>query len=219
MRAFIANVQRADLDPIEEAHAVAQMRDLGLSIETIARHVGWSIATVSARLKLLDLEPEVQQLVSQSRLPRDSRVSTALLRIPSSAARVKLARRLARPGVSIPAIVRAAEKLTERLTAEQTVSDAKSPATKLAGQLPPATQTAHWKTVKAAAEGMCTDCDVNPRLPAAPDPAWALVLHSAESTCDACAMNPKTLRSLNVCEQCPAVDLLKRLANAGKRGD
>lgn len=67
--ALVENLQRADLDAIEEAeafHVLAHQH--GLSHEEIAARVGRSRAAVSNALRLLKLDPEVQELVRDGRL-------------------------------------------------------------------------------------------------------------------------------------------------------
>jgi ParB family chromosome partitioning protein len=65
--ALVENVQRADLNAIEEAQAYRQLADdFGLAHEEIARRVGRSRPAVSNRLRLLDLPTEVQQAVVDS---------------------------------------------------------------------------------------------------------------------------------------------------------
>ena len=67
--AIVENVQRADLDPIEEAHAYRQLVDeFGLSQEEVARRVGRARATVTNTLRLLELDPEVQAAIVDGRI-------------------------------------------------------------------------------------------------------------------------------------------------------
>ena len=67
--ALIENLQREDLDPIEEAEAYARLsREFGMKQEEIAKRVGKSRATVANAIRLLDLEPSVSDLVSQGLL-------------------------------------------------------------------------------------------------------------------------------------------------------
>lgn len=67
--ALIENLQREGLDPIEEAEAYARLfREFGLKQEEIARRVGKNRATVANAIRLLDLDPAVQALVSQKLL-------------------------------------------------------------------------------------------------------------------------------------------------------
>ena len=64
--ALIENLQRADLHPLEEAMAFGTMRDqLGYSIRRIGERVSRSKGYVENRLKLLDLDGGLQQLISE----------------------------------------------------------------------------------------------------------------------------------------------------------
>lgn len=67
--ALIENLQREDLNPMEEAEAYARLaREFGLKQEEIAQRVGKSRATVANAIRLLELDPSVQNLVSQNLL-------------------------------------------------------------------------------------------------------------------------------------------------------
>ena len=63
--AIVENVQRADLNAMEEAHAYRQLADeFGLTQDDIATRVGRARSTVANTLRLLDLEPSVQQALA-----------------------------------------------------------------------------------------------------------------------------------------------------------
>jgi ParB family transcriptional regulator, chromosome partitioning protein len=63
---LIENLQRSDLNPIEEAHGYARLRDeFGMKQEEIALKVGRSRAAVANALRLLDLHPQIQTWVGQ----------------------------------------------------------------------------------------------------------------------------------------------------------
>jgi ParB family transcriptional regulator, chromosome partitioning protein len=67
--ALVENIQRADLNPLEEAEALRRLIDeCGLTHEQTAEAVGRSRAAVSNLLRLLDLIPEVQALVRDGAL-------------------------------------------------------------------------------------------------------------------------------------------------------
>jgi len=66
---LIENLQRADLNPIEEAHAYARLAtEFGLRQEDIALKVGRSRASVANSMRLLDLHEQVQAWVTQGLL-------------------------------------------------------------------------------------------------------------------------------------------------------
>ena len=68
--ALIENLQRADLNPIEEAQAYcpARLTNSGCAQEDIAQKVGKSRASVANAMRLLDLDPQVQTWVVQDLL-------------------------------------------------------------------------------------------------------------------------------------------------------
>lgn len=64
---LIENLQRADLNPIEEAQGYARLAsEFGLRQEEIAQKVGRSRAGVANAMRLLDLHPQVQTWVTQN---------------------------------------------------------------------------------------------------------------------------------------------------------
>ncbi|HEY0974490.1 MAG TPA: ParB/RepB/Spo0J family partition protein [Solimonas sp.] len=67
--ALIENIQRADLNPLEEAEALHKLIvECGLTHEACAESVGKSRAAVTNLLRLMELQADVQQLVREQRL-------------------------------------------------------------------------------------------------------------------------------------------------------
>jgi len=67
--ALVENVQRADLDPIDEATAYRQLIDeFGLTQERVAERVGKARASVANTLRLLDLHADVQAAIAEGRI-------------------------------------------------------------------------------------------------------------------------------------------------------
>ena len=67
--AIVENVQRADLNAMEEAHAYRQLADeFNLTQDEIATRVGRARSTVANTLRLLDLEPSVQQALADGNI-------------------------------------------------------------------------------------------------------------------------------------------------------
>jgi len=63
--ALVENIQREDLDPIEEAHAYRQLiDDFAMTQEQVATRVGRARSTVANTLRLLDTDPAVQLAVA-----------------------------------------------------------------------------------------------------------------------------------------------------------
>jgi ParB family chromosome partitioning protein len=67
--AIVENVQRADLNAMEEAHAYRQLADeFNLTQDEIATRVGRARSTVANTLRLLDLEPSVQRALADGNI-------------------------------------------------------------------------------------------------------------------------------------------------------
>lgn len=63
------NIVRSSLNPYEEAIAVKAMLDRGLTEDGAAQALGWPKARVTARVRLLELPEQAQQLTGQSVIP------------------------------------------------------------------------------------------------------------------------------------------------------
>jgi ParB family chromosome partitioning protein len=67
--ALVENIQRADLNAMEEAHAYRQLVDeFGLSQDDIAKRVGRARTTIANTLRLLDADPAVQVAVTDGHI-------------------------------------------------------------------------------------------------------------------------------------------------------
>jgi ParB family chromosome partitioning protein len=81
--ALVENVQRADLNPIEEASAYRELIDgFGLTHEAVAQRVGKSRVAISNALRLLDLAPETRQTIIDGRISEGHGRALAALTIP-----------------------------------------------------------------------------------------------------------------------------------------
>ncbi|HYF25612.1 MAG TPA: ParB/RepB/Spo0J family partition protein [Baekduia sp.] len=98
--ALVENMAREDLNPVEEARAVAALvEDLGLTREEVGRRVGRSRVAVSNLLRLLDLPDEVLDALEDGRLTEGH--GRALLLADDHADRRRLARAAAEGGWSV----------------------------------------------------------------------------------------------------------------------
>lgn len=110
--ALIENVQRKDLNPIEEAVAIRALIDeLGVTHDEVAERLGRSRPVVTNALRLLTLAPSVQQRIAAGSL--SAAHGRALAAITEPAAQERLAVRISAEGLS----VRATEEAVRRLTA------------------------------------------------------------------------------------------------------
>jgi ParB family transcriptional regulator, chromosome partitioning protein len=98
--ALVENMAREDLNPVEEARAVAALvEELGLSREAVGKKVGRSRVAISNLLRILDLPDEVLALIEAGRLTEGH--GRALLMAPEHADRRRLARAAAEQGWSV----------------------------------------------------------------------------------------------------------------------
>lgn len=98
--AVIENMAREDLNPIEEARAVATLvDDAGLTKEQVGKRVGRSRSAISNLLRILDLPPEAIELIEQGSLSEGH--GKALLLAEDHADRRSLARTAAIEGWSV----------------------------------------------------------------------------------------------------------------------
>ncbi len=97
--ALIENLQREDLNPLEQAQSLARLAsEFGLTHEQVAKAVGRSRASVSNLLRLLDLEDEVKELLAAGTI--DMGHARALLPLDGKG-QVELARKAAARGLSV----------------------------------------------------------------------------------------------------------------------
>ncbi len=107
--ALIENLQREDLNPMDEAFGYARlMKEFGLTQELAAERVGKARASVANALRLLQLDPETQGYISKGLLSVGH--AKVLLGLENAAERQLLARRTIEEGVS----VRVLEQLVQR---------------------------------------------------------------------------------------------------------
>lgn len=104
--ALIENIQRANLNPMEEAEAYQRLADeFQMTQEEIAKKVGKKRASVANTLRLLSLSPEVRQFLMQGKVSQGH--AKALLSVGDPIKQRELAKRI----VSEKLSVRAAEAL------------------------------------------------------------------------------------------------------------
>ncbi|MEO7318792.1 MAG: ParB/RepB/Spo0J family partition protein [Chthoniobacteraceae bacterium] len=114
--ALIENLQREDLNAIEEARAFARLaREFGLRQEDIAGKVGKSRAAVANSMRLLDLAEQVQSWLTQDRISVGH--AKVLLSVKSHEEQAVIAEEIIRRSLT----VRAAEQLVVRHFAESGV--------------------------------------------------------------------------------------------------
>jgi len=113
--ALVENLQREELNPLEEAHAYQMLLDeLGLTQQEVADRVGKQRATIANALRSLNLPREVQQLIRDRMLSAGH--AKALAALANAESQIDLARRIVNDGLS----VRQVEALVARGAAPRT---------------------------------------------------------------------------------------------------
>lgn len=100
--ALIENLQRSDLNPLEEAKGYRQLIDAsGMTQDALSKAVSKSRSAITNSLRLLDLPEPVQQLIFDGQLTAGH--ARAILAVPYEDARIKLAERVVKEGLSVRA--------------------------------------------------------------------------------------------------------------------
>ncbi|HHT70560.1 MAG TPA: ParB/RepB/Spo0J family partition protein [Firmicutes bacterium] len=111
--ALIENIQREDLNPLEEAEAFKiLLTEFGLTQEELAQRVGKSRSHIANILRLLNLTPEVQSYVSRGTITMGH--ARALLALSEPRAQLAACRQVVEKGLS----VRETEELLRRVPAK-----------------------------------------------------------------------------------------------------
>ncbi|CDA35320.1 parB-like protein [Collinsella sp. CAG:166] len=113
--ALIENLQRSDLNPVEEAKGYRKLIDAsGMTQEALSKAVSKSRSAITNSLRLLDLPEIVQQMIFEGKLTAGH--ARAILAVPYEDARIRLAEKVVAEGLS----VRATENLAPLFSAGET---------------------------------------------------------------------------------------------------
>jgi ParB family chromosome partitioning protein len=125
--ALIENIHRSNLGPLELAEAFADLlEDLGVTQENLAERLAVSRPHIANTIRLLQLPPDVQHLLSEGRLSAGH--GRALLGLSDSDAQVSLGLRAAAEELSVREVeelVRTYSQVPERVTAAPSATKAK----------------------------------------------------------------------------------------------
>ena len=104
---LVENIQREDLNPMEQARAFDRlMSEFSITQEDVASRTGKDRATVANAVRLLKLEPQIQQLLEEGRLSAGH--GRALLAIADGRLRLALALRAAKGALTVRQVERIA---------------------------------------------------------------------------------------------------------------
>ena len=118
--ALIENLQREDLNPIEEALAFKELGDrYRLTQEEIARRVGKERSSVTNALRLLTLPEEIRGDIIENRLSMGQ--ARALLGIEDDELKLKIKKRILSEGLSVREVERLAQEVKAGVKVERRV--------------------------------------------------------------------------------------------------
>jgi len=152
--ALVENMAREDLNPVEEARAIAALvEELGLTREAVGKRVGRSRVAISNLLRILDLPDDVLALLEAGELTEGH--GRALLLAEDHADRRRLGRAAAAGGWSV--------RVTEQRAREANAQAASSPAPRRASALHPDQAAAADEIADALGGALGTEVKVRPR--------------------------------------------------------
>src|ERR1700739_4617077 len=106
---LVENIQREDLNAIETARAFDRlMEEFQLTQEAVAERTGKDRATVANAVRLLKLEPTIQEWIEEGKMSAGH--GRALLAVPDTQLRMRYAQRAARGGLTVRQIERLAAR-------------------------------------------------------------------------------------------------------------
>jgi len=106
---LVENIQREDLNAIEAARAFERLMDEAqLTQEAVAERTGKDRATIANAIRLLKLEPTIQDWIEEGKLTAGH--GRALLAVPDLQLRMRYAQRAARGGLTVRQIERLASR-------------------------------------------------------------------------------------------------------------
>lgn len=125
--ALIENIQRTDLNPIEEAYGYKRLMERrGMTQSEVAQTVSKGRSTIANALRLLDLPEEAQQLLFEEKITAGH--ARAILSIPDAEGRKTLTQKLMDEKLSVRETEAIARLLSGRAQAKETGKNKRVPA-------------------------------------------------------------------------------------------
>lgn len=200
IEALVENVQRADMNPVEEAKAYQELMEHGMTMGEIARNLGISQTRVRGRLDILRLDEPVQGLIASGKLSKDARIVEALLTIDDPTARFKTAQSCAERNLTIKATIEAVNRVRGALAADK-ISKDEVPGIRLAARRAGELNRPVWDAFASVGKL----------------PPWLLVELAARTTCERCSL--RDVASADTCRSCPLVEVLVIMLGKTQSGE
>lgn len=202
LRTLVANIQRDDLNPVDEAHAYRRLiDDFGYTFPQAAKKVGKTESWLRNRVVLTRLDTEIQELIAAGKLHSDTSLAREFLKIEDQSMRIELAKSLAARKLTIKGCKEACRRLVRALSARKIE---KTPSIALASQYikikfdqerkPPG-----WSMLELSGNV----------------PSWSVISEAAISTCEKCELYD--IANEEVCGSCPAVSMLAKIVSKAVR--
>lgn len=126
--AIIENMQREDLDPIEEALGLKSMTEkYGFTQEQVSASLGRSRTYIANSIRLLKLPPEIQQYVSSGQM--SAAHGRTIINISDKAKQKEVADKIIKNDLSVRATEKLAQKVKDELKPERKKRKSTRPAT------------------------------------------------------------------------------------------
>ncbi len=200
--AMIENVQREDMNIVDEGEGYKVMRDeFKLTIRSISKRTGVYERRISVALSVADLEKPIKELIRSGSIPGSDRAISAYTSIAPGKTRIEFCKTAAQSNATIRMIESAARKLNAVKTFSSSVTGKEVPAI----------------SVAKTRMGRKADSDIklsewNALSQVGKVPPWLLFTKQVEATCDNCSL--RSVASPSTCSDCPLVDMVRRSLEA-----
>lgn len=200
VEAVIANSQRSDLNPIDEAKSFQRLiKSAGYTQGGVADLVGKSKTYISMRLKLLDFEPEVQHLFAKKKLTIDPALIYGIAALPAEI-RVDVMKRCVQNNLTVSGMKRRITNVTIKY---------------VPGSEPNLTKSKKAPAIQVSGKKEDQPAVIFSLLAKTGDlPQWKMVEDAAAETCKNCPLSD--MASDDFCSECTAVDLIRRMTKKAK---
>jgi ParB family transcriptional regulator, chromosome partitioning protein len=195
----IGNVQRKNMNPVEEGQAYAKMLKAGKSRSEVSRMFGVSRAWIGTLVAITELDPEIQELYRQRSLPVDIVAIKAINKIPVRE-RVKIAEGFAKQNLGTVTILNQCKRISNNR------EEIKEP--------PAPNQDAPAYLYHKKDKGFIDVDHWNALHQSGHVPPWYLFAPTIRKTCENCTLY--SVASFTNCRDCPMVEFIGLLKDAMK---
>ena len=201
LKALVANLQRSDLNPLEEAQTYKCLMDAeNLSVRALSIKTGIYETRIYNLLMILQLDQPIQKLIEAGKFTHNPAIIKLLLDIPDNSSRIDLCQKLTSRGLGKngKAIRNSSNLLIKKLKNIEQFAPEIIPSIELA---------------KTDARIDLPKWDI--LFQTGKIPSWSVIYKSALEACNACPRRP--VASEIICKNCLAVILLSQIIKNGNQ--